>query len=89
MEQSYLRNGKVKVIPEKNGKPESQSAGARAAGGPTKEAPAPAGVRVNGYQQVLDMLRAADPEFRQSLLRRMAVQDPELVKNLQLELQRR
>lgn len=47
-----------------------------------EERPEPQGVRIDGYQQVLDMLRAADHAFRESLLRRMAQQNPALVKTL-------
>lgn len=39
-------------------------------------------IRINGYQQVLDLLRVADPEFRESLLRRLALQDPKLASQL-------
>jgi hypothetical protein len=44
------------------------------------------GVRVNGYKQVLEMLRFADPAFRESLLRRLASERPELAKALKREL---
>ncbi len=43
------------------------------------------GVRVNGIQQVLDMLRVADAPFRESLLTRIAAQD----RNLAMELRRK
>jgi hypothetical protein len=46
------------------------------------------GVRINGFQQVIDLLRAADPEFRVSLLRRIIVQDPHLGKSIQADLSR-
>ena len=36
------------------------------------------GIRVNGYQQVVDMLEAADPAFRESLLKRITAQNPQL-----------
>jgi len=39
-------------------------------------------VAVNGYQQVVEMLQAADPAFRQSLLARIARRDPELARRL-------
>ena len=41
-------------------------------------------IPIHGYQQLLDMLRVADPSFRESLLRRVAAKD----KNLALSLQR-
>ena len=44
------------------------------------------GVRVNGYKQVLEMLRFADPSFRESLLKRLASERPELAKALKREL---
>lgn len=39
-------------------------------------------IRVDGFKQVIDMLRVADPAFRESLLKRLAARDPELVRNL-------
>ena len=39
-------------------------------------------VAVNGYQQVVEMLQAADPSFRESLLSRIARRDPELARSL-------
>jgi hypothetical protein len=35
-------------------------------------------IKVDGFQQVIDMLRTADPEFRDSLLRRLLKQDPKM-----------
>jgi hypothetical protein len=43
------------------------------------------GVRVNGIQQVIDMLRVADAPFRESLLSRIAAQD----RSLAIELRRK
>ena len=43
-------------------------------------------IRVDGFAQVLAMLRIADPEFRTSLLRRLQARDPELARNLRIEL---
>ena len=39
-------------------------------------------IRVDGFGQVLALLRVADPSFRESLLRRLAQRDPELARNL-------
>jgi hypothetical protein len=39
-------------------------------------------IRVDGFGQVLALLRVADPAFRESLLRRLAQRDPELARNL-------
>lgn len=44
-------------------------------------------IRVNGFEQVLAMLKAADPEFRESLLRRLAQRDKILVRNLRRNLE--
>jgi hypothetical protein len=46
-------------------------------GGPTEE-----GLKINGMQQVIDLLRHADPAFRESLLKRLGQRDPQLVQNL-------
>jgi hypothetical protein len=43
-------------------------------------------IRVDGFAQVLAMLRIADPEFRESLLRRLAARDAQLVAQLRAEL---
>lgn len=43
-------------------------------------------IRVDGFAQVLDLLKVADPAFRESLLRRMAKQNPDLVLNLRRQL---
>ena len=43
-------------------------------------------VRINGFQQVLEMLRVADPSFRESLLRRIANTDPRMAKMLRGQL---
>jgi hypothetical protein len=40
------------------------------------------GTRINGMQQVVDLLRHADPVFRESLLKRLQQRDPALVQNL-------
>lgn len=39
-------------------------------------------IRVNGFQQVLEMLQAADEPFRQSLLNRIRQKNPELATSL-------
>lgn len=43
-------------------------------------------VPINGFQQVLDMLRIADPEFRESLLQRLALKDRDLANSLRHDL---
>jgi hypothetical protein len=60
---------------------------------PTQGAPAEAGangkeqpIRVDGFAQVLAMLRMADPEFRESLLKRLAARDPQLARSLRADL---
>ena len=40
------------------------------------------GVKINGLEQVIEMLRYADPTFRDSLLKRLAQRDPQLAINL-------
>ena len=44
------------------------------------------GIRINGYAQILDMLRSADSAFRESLLRRINAQNPMLAKKLRNSL---
>ena len=43
-------------------------------------------IPVDGYRQVLEMLRAADPAFRESLLRRIAARDRNLAHDLRQEI---
>ncbi len=44
--------------------------------------PASDGIKINGYEQVIEMLSFADPAFRESLLKRIAQRDPQLATNL-------
>jgi len=55
---------------------------------PTEETPTPPqnGVKVNGYQQVIELLTYADAEFRISLLKRITKQNPKLGQMLYQEL---
>jgi hypothetical protein len=54
------------------------------AGGPQEEER----IRVNGFAQVLEMLKIADPDFRESLLRRLGAKDPELGRQLRQDLRK-
>ncbi|MBN21387.1 MAG: hypothetical protein CL678_08885 [Bdellovibrionaceae bacterium] len=72
---TYGRNAKIQD--------ESLSPASGAKAHPNEEK---GGMRINGFQQVLDLLRAADPEFRESLLRRMQKHDPQLVDSLRRSL---
>jgi hypothetical protein len=44
--------------------------------------PAETGVKVNGLEQVIEMLRYADPNFRASLIKRLHARDPKLAQQL-------
>ena len=48
----------------------------------SKNGPKEEGMRINGLQQVVEMLEHADPAFRESLLRRLTQRDPKLAQNL-------
>lgn len=50
--------------------------------------PQPSGeyVQVNGFEQILEMLRIADPSFRDQILRNVAKRDPGLARKLILQL---
>ncbi|NDG83606.1 MAG: hypothetical protein EBX52_01040 [Proteobacteria bacterium] len=39
-------------------------------------------IRVNGLEQVVEMLRHADPQFRASILRRLQARDPALAQRI-------
>ena len=45
-------------------------------------------IRINGFAQVVDLLKTADPQFRASLLQRIAARDYHLAFNLQRDLKR-
>ncbi len=49
---------------------------------PTQNGPVEAGVKIDGLQQVVEMLKYADPQFRESLLKRIGQRDPNLAHNL-------
>ena len=40
------------------------------------------GIKINGLEQVVEMLRFADPAFRESLLKRIGQRDPNLAAGL-------
>ncbi|MGK5086176.1 hypothetical protein WDW86_01345 [Bdellovibrionota bacterium FG-2] len=44
------------------------------------------GVAIDGFSQVLEMLKIADPAFRESLLRRLSAKDPTLARTLRRDL---
>ena len=46
------------------------------------------GVKIDGFEQVLEMLRIADPAFRESLLKRLAARDAKLAASLRADLKR-
>ena len=39
-------------------------------------------IKINGLEQVIEMLRYADPSFRNSLLKRLQARDPALAQKL-------
>jgi len=43
-------------------------------------------VQIDGFNQVVEMLMAADPAFRESLLTRIARRDPRLAKSLREQI---
>ena len=44
--------------------------------------PAEVGIKIDGLQQVIEMLKYADPAFRESLLKRLTHRDPQLAQSL-------
>lgn len=53
---------------------------------PTEPTSAEEQIKVDGFEQVLAMLKIADPEFRESLLRRLAARDRNLANSLREDL---
>ena len=45
-------------------------------------------IPINGFKQVLDMLKIADPAFRESLLNRLAQRDSTLASSLRRDLRK-
>ena len=43
-------------------------------------------IPINGFQQIVEMLRVADPTFRDSLLKRLAIKDKNLAFSLRKDL---
>ena len=88
---TYQRNGQVNAKPgarEASGGATRAAAAQGAPQGIAADASAKAQemVRIDGYQQVLEMLRIADDEFRRSLLARLSRQAPDLAAALKKEL---
>lgn len=44
-------------------------------------------IPINGFQQIVDMLKIADPAFRESLLKRLAQRDHQLARSLRRDLE--
>jgi hypothetical protein len=49
-------------------------------------APGEEQIRVNGFAQVLEMLRVADPTFRETILRNLATRDYTMAQRLRRDL---
>jgi hypothetical protein len=56
--------------------------------GNPKNTPAPGDQKVDGFDQVYQMLKIADPAFRESLLQRLSARDVELGRMLREKLAR-
>jgi hypothetical protein len=52
-----------------------------------KDLTEPQPIPIDGFQQVLEMLKIADPHFRESLLRRLALKDQRLAHTLRRDLE--
>jgi hypothetical protein len=58
-------------------------------GSPGSENPKSAdqqGIPVDGFLQVIEMLKVADPAFRESILSRLAARDPALAREIKKQL---
>ena len=73
-------------------KPESNLSASSIASSPAGKTSAPVTppssdqIPINGRQQILDMLRVADPQFRDSILRRLSSRDLRLANSLRRDL---
>lgn len=43
-------------------------------------------IPIDGFKQIVEMLQAADPQFRESLLKRLAARDHSLAQSLRRDL---
>ncbi len=48
----------------------------------SQSGPQEEGLKIDGLQQVIEMLKHADPSFRESLLKRLTSRDPKLAQSL-------
>lgn len=63
---------------QQQNRPQQQPQDASAStGGPLEQ-----GVKINGLEQVIELLKFADPAFRESLLKRLQARDPKLASSL-------
>ncbi len=83
---TYNRSARLADKPS-NQRPNGTVAAGSFEDDPTAEESKEKMVRINGYQQVLEMLQAADPEFRRSLLQRITAKNPKLGAELRRSLQ--
>ncbi len=82
---SYQRNGKPGPQVQK-----SSAQPTKVAGGPAPaENDGEKKVRINGMQQIVDMLQVADRDFRESLLKRVTARNPNLGAQLRTRLGQR
>lgn len=49
---------------------------------PPQTGPQEEGIKIDGLQQIIEMLKYADPSFRESLLKRLTSRDPKLAQSL-------
>jgi hypothetical protein len=77
---TYQRTGRM-ASPQ--AETEAQNPAIAAGGAPGVE---PGSVRINGFSQVVEMLKAADDQFRHSLLKRLSAQNPQLGQQLRQAL---
>ena len=75
---NYSRNGRIQTKEETT---QPELAAKKTGAGEEK-------IKVDGFGQVIALLRHADPEFRQSLLRRLTKQDPQMGASLQAALRK-
>tara|TARA_Y100001970_G_scaffold258822_1_gene339129 strand:- start:286 stop:525 length:240 start_codon:yes stop_codon:yes gene_type:complete len=76
---TYQRNGRMDSEPQQQAPQINQEENVD---------PAEKPYRVHGFEQIIEMLHIADPEFRNSLLRRIENQNPELALSLKKALSR-
>jgi hypothetical protein len=86
--QTHAKTG-AKTSTNTSANPSPSSRAAASTQGTANDLAAADPIPIDGFRQIVEMLRIADPSFRESLLRRLAAKDANLARSLRQDLQDR